>query len=73
MISRIIFTSIVGKSLEILYYIKTRRRIMKIAIMTDSNSGITLDEAKKLGIFVLPMPFTINGKEFLEGINLTQE
>ncbi len=46
---------------------------MKVAIMTDSNSGITLDEAKKLGIFVLPMPFTINGKEFLEGINLTQE
>lgn len=46
---------------------------MTVAIMTDSNSGITQKEAKELGIFVLPMPFTINGKEFLEDINLTQD
>ena len=46
---------------------------MKVAIMTDSNSGITQKEAKELGIFVLPMPFTINGQEFEEDINLTQE
>lgn len=46
---------------------------MKVAIMTDSNSGITQDEAKELGIFVLPMPFTIDGQEFKEDINLTQE
>ncbi|MFR7590941.1 MAG: DegV family protein [Longibaculum sp.] len=46
---------------------------MKVAIMTDSNSGITQTEAKELGIFVLPMPFTINGQEFEEDINLTQE
>ncbi len=46
---------------------------MKVAIMTDSNSGITQTEAKELGIFVLPMPFTINGQEYEEDINLTQE
>lgn len=44
----------------------------KIMIITDSNSGITQDEGKKLGIFVIPMPFTINGDEFLEDINITQ-
>jgi DegV family protein with EDD domain len=45
----------------------------KVAIMTDSNSGISQQEAKKLGIFVLPMPFTINDTEYFEDINLTQE
>lgn len=46
---------------------------MKVAIMTDSNSGITQSEAKGLGIFVLPMPFTIDGQEYKEDINLTQD
>lgn len=46
---------------------------MKVAIMTDSNSGITQKEAKELGIFVLPMPFTIDGQEYEEDINLTQD
>ena len=46
---------------------------MKVAIMTDSNSGITQKEAKELGIKVVPMPFTIDGKEYFEDINLTQE
>lgn len=44
-----------------------------IAIMTDSNSGITQEQARNLGIFVIPMPFYINGEMFLEGINLSQE
>ncbi len=44
----------------------------KIAIVTDSNSGITQAEAKKLGVFVLPMPFLIDGEEYFEDINLTQ-
>ncbi len=43
-----------------------------VKIVTDSNSGITQEEAKKLGIFVLPMPFLINGEEFFEDVNLTQ-
>lgn len=46
---------------------------MKVAIMTDSNCGITQSQAKELGIFVIPMPFTIDGKEYKEDINLTQE
>ena len=45
----------------------------KVAIVTDSNSGIHQDEAQELGIFVLPMPFTINGDSYYEDINLTQE
>ena len=39
---------------------------MKVAIMTDSNSGITQKEAKELGIRVVPMPFNIDGEEYLE-------
>lgn len=45
----------------------------KVAIMTDSNCGITQQEAKELGVFVVPMPFTIDGEEYFEDINLTQE
>lgn len=45
----------------------------KIAILTDSNSGISQLEANKLKIFVVPMPFVINGKEYFEDINLSQE
>ena len=45
----------------------------KIAIVTDSNSGITQDEGRKLGIAVLPMPFYINDVMYLEGITLSQE
>ena len=45
----------------------------RIAIVTDSNSGITQKEAKELGIFVVPMPFLIDGQECYEDITLTQE
>lgn len=45
----------------------------KISIMTDSNSGITQEEAKALGIKVLPMPFLIDGQTYFENISLTQE
>ena len=45
----------------------------KVAIVTDSNSGITLDEAKRLGIRVVPMPFLIDGKTYYEEISLSQE
>ncbi len=44
-----------------------------VAILTDSNSGITQNCAKALGISVLPMPFYINDKLFYEDITLTQE
>lgn len=45
----------------------------KIAVVTDSNSGITQAAAKELGIFVLPMPFYIDGQLYFEDIDLTQE
>lgn len=45
----------------------------KIAIVTDSNSSITQEEAKQFGVFVIPMPFMIDGEEFLEDVNLTQQ
>lgn len=45
----------------------------KVAIVTDSNSGITQNEAKGLGIRVIPMPFYINEELFYEDITLTQE
>ena len=45
----------------------------KVAIATDSNSGITQAEAQTLGIRVLPMPFYINEELFFEDVTLTQE
>ena len=45
----------------------------KIAIVTDSNSGITQAQGKELGIHVIPMPFYINEELFFEDITLTQE
>ena len=45
----------------------------KVAIMTDSNSGITQKEAKELGIRVLPMPFIIDEETYFEDISLSQE
>lgn len=53
----------------------TEKRVFmsKVAIVTDSNSGITQAEAKELGIYVLPMPFMIQDETFYEDIDLTQE
>ena len=45
----------------------------KVAVVTDSNAGIRQKEAKELGIFVLPMPFTIDDQTYYEDINLTHE
>lgn len=45
----------------------------RIAVVTDSNSGITQQEGKELGIFVLPMPFYIDEKLYFEDITLTQQ
>ena len=43
----------------------------KVAIVTDSNSGITQAKGKELGIYVQPMPFFIDGKIYYEDITLT--
>ena len=45
----------------------------KIAIVTDTNSGITQEEAKELGIYLLSMPFFINNKTYYEGLTLNHE
>lgn len=45
----------------------------RIAIVTDSNSGITQAEAKELGIHVIPMPFFVDERLYFEDIDLTQE
>ena len=44
-----------------------------VAIVTDSNSGITQAAGKELGIYVLPMPFMIDEETYFEDIDLTQE
>ena len=45
----------------------------KIAVATDSNSGITQEQAKEYGVHVIPMPFFIDGQTYYEDVNLTQE
>ena len=44
---------------------------MKIAIVTDSNSGIFERQARKMGVHVVPMPFSVNGEWLYEGVQLT--
>lgn len=46
---------------------------MKVAIMTDTNSGISVEEGRSLGVYVIPMPVLIDGEVYYEGVNLTQE
>ncbi len=45
----------------------------RIAIVTDSNSGITQEQGRELGISIVPMPFDINGETYFEDITLTQK
>ena len=45
----------------------------RVAILTDSNSGISQEEAKEKGLYVLPTPFYINDEIFYEGVDLTVE
>lgn len=54
-------------------YIKIRRLIMRIAIMTDENSGIPMEEAKARGIFMMKMPFFVNGELRFHGKDMTFE
>ncbi len=44
----------------------------KVAVITDSNSGITQDQAKEMGIHVVPMPFFVNDETYLEDISMSQ-
>lgn len=46
---------------------------MKVAIMTDTNSGISVEEGRSMGIYVIPMPVLIDGKVHYEGVDISQE
>jgi EDD domain protein, degV family len=46
---------------------------MRTAVVLDSNSGLTKEEARKYGMYILPMPFMIDGKEYLDGKDITYE
>lgn len=46
---------------------------MKVAIMTDTNSGISVAEGQSMGVYVIPMPVLIEGNIYYEGVDLTQE
>ena len=46
---------------------------MRVAVVTDSNSGISQSEAGKLGIRVIPMPFMVDGETYEEDVNFTQD
>ena len=44
-----------------------------VAIVTDSNSGISQAEGKELGIYVIPMPCLVDGKLYYENVDITKE
>ncbi len=68
----VVFYFLFCYNLIVIFY--ERGELMKkVIVVTDSNSGITQEEGKKLGCFVIPMPFTINDEEYLEDINMTQK
>ena len=46
---------------------------MKTAILTDTNSGLTVEEGEKRGIYVLPMPVIVEGNSYLEGVDITHD
>ncbi len=46
---------------------------MKVKIITDSNSGLTIEEGKSMGVHVVPMPFYIDDEEFFEELTISQE
>ena len=46
---------------------------MSTAVVTDTNSGLTVSEGQELGIFVIPMPVIIDGKDYLEGVDITHD
>ena len=46
---------------------------MRTAVVLESNSGLTKEEARKYGMYILPMPFMIDGKEYLDGKDITYE
>lgn len=54
-------------------WVELVKTMKKVAIMTDTNSGISPEEAKELGVAVLPMPFMVDGETYFENIDLNHE
>lgn len=46
---------------------------MKTAILTDTNSGLTVEEGEKRGIYVLPMPVIVEENVYFEGVDITHD
>ena len=46
---------------------------MNVAVMTDTNSGISVEEGRQLGVAVIPMPVLIDGETYYEGVTLTYD
>lgn len=47
--------------------------MVQIAVMTDTNSGMTPEEARRAGVFLLAMPFTVDGRECFEHLDISHE
>lgn len=47
--------------------------MIRTAVTTDTNSGISVQEGEEMGIYVLPMPVIVDGKEYTEGVDITHE
>ena len=47
--------------------------MIRTAVMTDTNSGISVQEGEEMGIYVLPMPVVVDGKEYTECVDITHE
>ena len=46
---------------------------MKVAVMTDTNSGMSAEDGKKYGVHILAMPVIVNGKDYHEDVDITHE
>ena len=68
----LIFARNRGK-IELMFTTKNGELMKKVAILTDSNGGMTAQEARDLGVTVLPMPVYIDKKLYFEGVDLSQE
>ena len=47
--------------------------MVKFRVITDSSSGISQEDAKKLGVVVLPLTLSYKGKDYLDGIDITTD
>ena len=47
--------------------------MQKIGIVTDTNSGMTAQVAREAGVALMPMPFTVNGRDYVENVNMTYQ